>query len=193
MHFALSQHHWMKEGTSACNIIFILLPLNNEVGEATSYNKRSLSSKFSTTHTHTLAQLKNTRRHCFVGPRAVSMSGFAAVLLPWCRCARTPSVWSNSIMFFLFFLPLSACSTHTWWDKLAIWLSCRDMQAVLADCRLLIITFYIGETLSLNTGEHSPSSLQISTTGSRLVEQRNIGAIWGQSLNNFNCEPSLVV
>lgn len=125
------------------------------------------------THTHTLAQLKNTRSHCFVGPRAVSMSGFAAVLLPWCWSAQPPRARSNSIMFyFLFFLPLSACWTHTWWDKWAIWLSCRDMQAALADWRLLIITFYIGETLSLSTEEHSPSSLQILTTGSRLVEQK---------------------
>lgn len=38
------------------------------------------------------------------------------------------------------------------------------MQAALAGRRLLIITFYTGETLSLNTEEHSPSSLQISTT-----------------------------
>lgn len=33
MHFALSQHHWMKEGTSARDMIFILLTLNNEVRE----------------------------------------------------------------------------------------------------------------------------------------------------------------
>lgn len=66
----------MKEGTSARDIILISLALSGDVGEVASYNKRALSSKFSTQHTR--RQLQNTRGHNFVSPRPVSMSAFAA-------------------------------------------------------------------------------------------------------------------